>query len=128
MDGSAKGGKLPSARQRAPKWTQLVQPYLFTWFLGMERLQTQVEPVRVRRCPEHPAPVPQHLDPRYTYVQQVRGVGMKPLSHTPRSRVLPLQEWKDYKLGWDESEYGGVHSIRLPSSRVWNPDILMYNR
>jgi hypothetical protein len=39
-----------------------------------------------------------------------------------------FQEWKDYKLSWNSSEYGGVESIRLPSKLVWTPDILMYNR
>lgn len=36
-------------------------------------------------------------------------------------------EWKDYNLGWNESEYGNVKSIRLPSKLIWTPDILMYN-
>jgi nicotinic acetylcholine receptor len=35
--------------------------------------------------------------------------------------------WKDYKLHWNETEYGGVKSIRLPSKMIWTPDILMYN-
>jgi len=38
------------------------------------------------------------------------------------------QEWKDYKLSWNESEFDGVKSIRLPSKDIWTPDILMYNR
>ena len=38
------------------------------------------------------------------------------------------KEWKDYKLDWNETEYGGVKSIRLPSKMIWTPDILMYNR
>lgn len=36
-------------------------------------------------------------------------------------------EWKDYKLSWNESEFDGVKSIRLPSKDIWTPDILMYN-
>ena len=27
-------------------------------------------------------------------------------------------EWKDYKLQWNESEYGGIKSIRLPSKNI----------
>jgi len=38
------------------------------------------------------------------------------------------QEWRDYKLSWNESEFDGVKSIRLPSKDIWTPDILMYNR
>ncbi len=36
-------------------------------------------------------------------------------------------EWTDYKLSWNEAEYGGVKSIRLPASMIWTPDLLMYN-
>ena len=43
-------------------------------------------------------------------------------------RVVALQEWHDYNLGWNVTEYGGVKSINLPSKDVWTPDILMYNR
>ena len=42
--------------------------------------------------------------------------------------VYLVQEWKDYKLSWNTTEYGGVQSIRLPSKMIWTPDILMYNR
>ena len=42
--------------------------------------------------------------------------------------ILRTKLWKDYKLVWNASEYGGVQSIRLPSSMIWTPDILMYNR
>ena len=38
------------------------------------------------------------------------------------------QRWKDYRLSWNITEYGGVDSIRLPSNLVWTPDILLYNR
>ncbi|OAF71716.1 Acetylcholine receptor subunit alpha [Intoshia linei] len=37
-------------------------------------------------------------------------------------------EWHDYKLSWNETEYGNVTSIRLPAKLIWTPDILMYNR
>ena len=39
-----------------------------------------------------------------------------------------VQEWKDYSLGWNESEYGGITSVRIPPSNIWKPDIFMYNR
>jgi len=53
----------------------------------------------------------------------------------PRCRaiILPFtlfcsQEWYDYRLSWNSSDYGDVKSIRLPSNLVWTPDILLYNR
>ena len=39
-----------------------------------------------------------------------------------------VQVWFDYKLKWDPADYGGIMSIRLPSSDIWTPDILLYNR
>jgi len=38
------------------------------------------------------------------------------------------QEWKDYNLAWNKSEYGGISSVRIPPSNIWRPDIFMYNR
>uniref|UniRef100_A0AC35TKB6 Neur_chan_LBD domain-containing protein n=1 Tax=Rhabditophanes sp. KR3021 TaxID=114890 RepID=A0AC35TKB6_9BILA len=35
--------------------------------------------------------------------------------------------WLDYKLKWDKNEYGGIDSIRFPSTKLWKPDILLYN-
>ncbi|KAJ8247951.1 hypothetical protein GJAV_G00252480 [Gymnothorax javanicus] len=35
--------------------------------------------------------------------------------------------WNDYKLRWDPKDYGGVEFIRVPSNRIWKPDIVLYN-
>ncbi|MBN3308975.1 ACHA3 protein, partial [Amia calva] len=35
--------------------------------------------------------------------------------------------WNDYKLKWDPSEFGGVEFIRVPSNKIWKPDIVLYN-
>ncbi|NXM81690.1 ACH10 protein, partial [Oenanthe oenanthe] len=37
------------------------------------------------------------------------------------------QTWLDAHLAWDKDEYGGIDSIRIPSSYVWRPDIILYN-
>jgi len=39
-----------------------------------------------------------------------------------------VQEWRDYKLTWNTSEYGGVSSVSVPASRIWTPDVVLYNR
>ena len=31
-------------------------------------------------------------------------------------------------MQWNKSEYGDVGDIRIPPSRLWKPDVLMYNR
>ncbi|XP_067104648.1 neuronal acetylcholine receptor subunit alpha-3 [Osmerus mordax] len=35
--------------------------------------------------------------------------------------------WNDYKLRWDPKNFGGVEFIRVPSNRIWKPDIVLYN-
>ncbi|KAG7481658.1 neuronal acetylcholine receptor subunit alpha-3-like [Solea senegalensis] len=35
--------------------------------------------------------------------------------------------WNDYKLRWNPKDFGGVEFIRVPSRRIWKPDIVLYN-
>lgn len=41
---------------------------------------------------------------------------------------LVFQIWNDYKLRWNPKDYAGVEFIRVPSSRIWKPDIVLYNK
>jgi len=41
---------------------------------------------------------------------------------------LLLQEWNDFNLAWNATEYGGISSVRIPPKLIWKPDILLYNR
>ncbi|XP_055507894.1 neuronal acetylcholine receptor subunit alpha-2-like [Leucoraja erinacea] len=43
------------------------------------------------------------------------------------TNVWVKQEWDDFKLRWDPSEYENVTSIRIPSELLWRPDIVLYN-
>ncbi|KAG5325740.1 ACHA7 protein, partial [Pseudoatta argentina] len=36
-------------------------------------------------------------------------------------------EWNDVNMRWNVSDYGGVRDLRIPPSRLWKPDVLMYN-
>lgn len=38
------------------------------------------------------------------------------------------QEWTDAYLHWDPKAYGDLDAIRIPSSLVWRPDIVLYNK
>ncbi|XP_076149070.1 neuronal acetylcholine receptor subunit alpha-9-II [Alosa pseudoharengus] len=38
------------------------------------------------------------------------------------------QTWHDAYLKWDKDEYDGLEVIRIPSSLVWRPDIVLYNK
>ncbi|XP_033871493.2 neuronal acetylcholine receptor subunit alpha-3 [Acipenser ruthenus] len=35
--------------------------------------------------------------------------------------------WNDYKLRWSPVEYDGIELIRVPSNKIWRPDIVLYN-
>ncbi|XP_077155036.1 neuronal acetylcholine receptor subunit alpha-10 [Ranitomeya variabilis] len=37
------------------------------------------------------------------------------------------QVWFDAYLRWDKEDYDGLDTIRIPSSYVWRPDIVLYN-
>ncbi|XP_031436047.1 neuronal acetylcholine receptor subunit alpha-2a [Clupea harengus] len=43
------------------------------------------------------------------------------------TNVWLKQEWNDYKLRWQPSDYDNVTSIRVPSQLIWVPDIVLYN-
>ncbi|XP_064200406.1 neuronal acetylcholine receptor subunit alpha-3-like isoform X2 [Anguilla rostrata] len=35
--------------------------------------------------------------------------------------------WNDYKLKWAPADYDGIEFIRVPSNKIWRPDIVLYN-
>ncbi|KAG7281819.1 hypothetical protein CRUP_030329 [Coryphaenoides rupestris] len=35
--------------------------------------------------------------------------------------------WNDYKLKWSPGDYDGIEFIRVPSNKIWRPDIVLYN-
>ncbi|XP_074650170.1 acetylcholine receptor subunit alpha-like isoform X2 [Tubulanus polymorphus] len=43
------------------------------------------------------------------------------------TNVWLRQEWMDYKLKWDPTEYGDVTELFVPSEDIWLPDIVIYN-
>lgn len=39
-----------------------------------------------------------------------------------------LQIWNDYQLTWEKAKYGNISVIRIPPDRVWQPDIVLFNK
>ncbi|UJR37392.1 hypothetical protein I4U23_030097 [Adineta vaga] len=35
--------------------------------------------------------------------------------------------WHDYSLRWEPKDYDNIETIRLPSTLIWTPDVLLYN-
>uniref|UniRef100_A0A2K6BH96 Cholinergic receptor nicotinic beta 3 subunit n=1 Tax=Macaca nemestrina TaxID=9545 RepID=A0A2K6BH96_MACNE len=42
------------------------------------------------------------------------------------TNVWLKQEWTDHKLRWNPDDYGGIHSIKVPSESLWLPDIVLF--
>lgn len=38
------------------------------------------------------------------------------------------QEWTDYRLSWKPKEHNGIQVLRIPSGKVWLPDIVLINK
>lgn len=38
------------------------------------------------------------------------------------------QSWNDAYLRWNKEEYDGLEVIHIPSSLVWRPDLVLYNK
>uniref|UniRef100_A0A672M049 Uncharacterized protein n=1 Tax=Sinocyclocheilus grahami TaxID=75366 RepID=A0A672M049_SINGR len=52
------------------------------------------------------------------------------MTHKTRSSQHYLwirQVWFDAYLTWNKTDYDGLDTIRIPSSYVWRPDIVLYN-
>ncbi|CAH1406798.1 unnamed protein product [Nezara viridula] len=37
-------------------------------------------------------------------------------------------KWRDDKLQWNASDYGGLKHLHLADHEIWQPDIALYNR
>ncbi|XP_042581157.1 LOW QUALITY PROTEIN: acetylcholine receptor subunit alpha [Cyprinus carpio] len=44
------------------------------------------------------------------------------------SNVRLKQQWKDVNLQWNPDDYGGIRKIRIPSTDIWKPDLVLYNK
>ena len=38
------------------------------------------------------------------------------------------QTWHDAYLRWNKEDYDGLEVIHIPSSLVWRPDLVLYNK
>ncbi|XP_072543532.1 acetylcholine receptor subunit beta [Salminus brasiliensis] len=41
--------------------------------------------------------------------------------------VIMNLEWKDHRLSWDPKQHEGIDVMRIPSGKVWLPDIVLIN-
>ncbi|XP_068137370.1 acetylcholine receptor subunit gamma isoform X1 [Hyperolius riggenbachi] len=43
------------------------------------------------------------------------------------TNVWVEMQWRDYRLSWDPTQYGGIEVTRIPSTMVWLPDVGLEN-
>uniref|UniRef100_A0A673YIH3 Neuronal acetylcholine receptor subunit beta-4-like n=1 Tax=Salmo trutta TaxID=8032 RepID=A0A673YIH3_SALTR len=43
------------------------------------------------------------------------------------TNVWLTQNWVDYRLSWEPSDFDGIDKLRIPSRHIWLPDIVLYN-
>ncbi|XP_057680846.1 acetylcholine receptor subunit delta-like isoform X1 [Corythoichthys intestinalis] len=54
-------------------------------------------------------------------------ISLKEVDETLLTNVWIEHTWTDYRLKWNVSEFDGIMELRLPSSMVWLPEIVLEN-
>ncbi|KAJ8352043.1 hypothetical protein SKAU_G00235190, partial [Synaphobranchus kaupii] len=60
-------------------------------------------------------------------LQLIQLINVDEVNQIVTSNVRLKQKWEDVNLHWDPSAYGGIKKIRVPSTDIWRPDIVLYN-
>uniref|UniRef100_A0AAQ6AKJ1 Cholinergic receptor, nicotinic, delta (muscle) n=1 Tax=Amphiprion ocellaris TaxID=80972 RepID=A0AAQ6AKJ1_AMPOC len=54
-------------------------------------------------------------------------ISLKEVDETLLTNVWIDHTWTDYRLSWNSTEFDGIETLRLPSSMVWLPEIVLEN-
>ncbi|CAH2305790.1 acetylcholine receptor subunit alpha [Pelobates cultripes] len=60
-------------------------------------------------------------------LQLIQLINVDEVNQIVSTNVRLKQQWVDVNLKWNPSDYGGVEKIRIPSSDIWRPDLVLYN-
>ncbi|XP_053326825.1 acetylcholine receptor subunit alpha-1-A [Spea bombifrons] len=60
-------------------------------------------------------------------LQLIQLINVDEVRQIMTTNVRLKQQWVDVNLKWDPEDYGGIKKIRIPSSDIWRPDIVLYN-
>ncbi|PWA22494.1 hypothetical protein CCH79_00017322 [Gambusia affinis] len=60
-------------------------------------------------------------------LQLIQLISVDEVNQIVTSNVRLRQQWKDVNLQWDPDAYGGIKKIRIPSTDIWKPDLVLYN-
>uniref|UniRef100_A0A3Q3FR77 Cholinergic receptor nicotinic alpha 1 subunit n=1 Tax=Labrus bergylta TaxID=56723 RepID=A0A3Q3FR77_9LABR len=74
-------------------------------------------------------PVTHFKDPVVVTVglQLIQLISVDEVNQIVSSNVRLKQKWKDVNLIWNPEDYGGIKKIRVPSTDIWRPDLVLYN-
>ncbi|XP_019410241.1 PREDICTED: acetylcholine receptor subunit alpha [Crocodylus porosus] len=74
-------------------------------------------------------PVEDHHDTVVVTVglQLIQLINVDEVNQIVTTNVRLKQQWIDVNLRWNPEDYGGVKKIRIPSSDIWRPDLVLYN-
>jgi len=42
--------------------------------------------------------------------------------------AISLQMWNDHRLVWNVSEFEGLDTIYISVTKMWTPDVMLYNK
>uniref|UniRef100_A0A671TC81 Cholinergic receptor, nicotinic, alpha 1 (muscle) n=1 Tax=Sinocyclocheilus anshuiensis TaxID=1608454 RepID=A0A671TC81_9TELE len=60
-------------------------------------------------------------------LQLIQLISVDEVNQIVTSNVRLKQQWKDVNLQWNPDDYGGIRKIRIPSTDIWKPDLVLYN-
>uniref|UniRef100_A0A670HL04 Cholinergic receptor nicotinic alpha 1 subunit n=1 Tax=Podarcis muralis TaxID=64176 RepID=A0A670HL04_PODMU len=60
-------------------------------------------------------------------LQLIQLINVDEVNQIVATNVRLKQQWKDVNLKWKPEDYGGVKQIRIASSELWRPDLVLYN-
>ncbi|KAM4698127.1 acetylcholine receptor subunit alpha-1-B isoform 2-T2 [Rhinophrynus dorsalis] len=60
-------------------------------------------------------------------LQLIQLINVDEVNQIVTTNVRLKQQWEDVNLKWNPADYGGILTIRIPSSYVWRPDFVLYN-
>uniref|UniRef100_A0A672NWK2 Cholinergic receptor, nicotinic, alpha 1 (muscle) n=1 Tax=Sinocyclocheilus grahami TaxID=75366 RepID=A0A672NWK2_SINGR len=60
-------------------------------------------------------------------LQLIQLISVDEVNQIVTGNVWLKQQWKDVNLQWNPDDYGGIRKIRIPSTDIWKPDLVLYN-
>jgi hypothetical protein len=95
-----------------------------------ERTETQLLELRQRLARDKGATYIKTVDPGKTTIYlglSLVSADYNPTTNVLTSRVFERYIWVDKRTAWEESDYGGVKTAIIPASKLWTPDIRLFN-